>query len=310
MFGEILMSVVSIIFVILVIVFVKQSVRVVPQQEAWVVERLGKYSQTLEAGLHFLIPVIDRVAYRHSLKEVALKVDPQSCFTKDNTTLEIDGVVYLQVTDPVKASYGAENYIQAVVQLAQTTLRSVVGRLDLDEAFSNRDSVNAAVVSELDKAALNWGTKLLRYEVSSLELPENIKRSMQAQLTAERDRRALVASSEGRRQEQINLADGEKQAAVARSEGEKIAAINAAQGQAEAITAVAEATAAALERIGAAISKDGGKEAVSLQVAEKYVAAFANLAKEGTAMIIPQNLTDISGAIATAMKVVEGTNKV
>lgn len=310
MFGEILMSSVSVIFVILAIVFVKQSIRVVPQQEAWVVERLGKYSQTLDAGLHFLVPIIDRVAYRHSLKEVALKVTPQSCFTKDNTTLEIDGVVYLQVTDPVKASYGADNYIQAVVQLAQTTLRSVIGKMDLDQAFTGRESLNAAVVDELDKAALNWGVKMLRYEVSSVDVQPAVLQSMQAQVNAERERRALVASSEGRRQEQINLAEGERAAAVARSEGEKIAAINAAQGQAEAITAVAEATAAALERIGSAISKDGGKEAVSLQVAEKYVAAFANLAKEGTAMIIPQNLTDISGAIATAMKVVEGTKKV
>lgn len=299
------LSAFAFILVIAAIIFVKQAIRIVPQQHAWVVERLGKYHSTLQPGLNFLIPFVDRVAYRHSLKEVALDVASQTCITKDNTTLTVDGVVYMQITDPVRASYGASNYVQAVVQLAQTTLRSVIGKLELDKTFEERESINSRVVAELDAAATNWGVKLLRYEIKDLAPPNEILRAMQSQITAEREKRALIAASEGRKQEQINIATGEREASIARSEGDKIAAINEAQGQAAALLAVAEATAESLRKVGAAISEPGGSDAVNLQVAEKYVAAFANIAKETNTVIIPQNMSDVSGMLATAMSVIK-----
>jgi regulator of protease activity HflC (stomatin/prohibitin superfamily) len=266
-----------------------------------VVERLGKYDRTLTPGLKFIVPFIERVAYRHSLKEVPLDVPSQVCITRDNTQLQVDGILFFQVTDPMRASYGSSDYIVAITQLAQTTLRSVVGKMELDKTFEERDLINASIVSALDEAALNWGVKVLRYEIKDLTPPAEILRSMQAQITAEREKRALIAASEGRRQEQINIATGEREAFIARSEGEKQAEINKAQGEAAAITAVAEATAAAIRQIAAAIREPGGEQAVQLKVAERAVDAYGQLAKANNTMIVPGNMSEVSALIGTAM---------
>lgn len=299
---------ISIIIAIVAIVFISQSVRIVPQQSAWVVERLGKYDRTMHAGPNFLMPFIDRVAYKHSLKEIPLDVPSQVCITRDNTQLQVDGILYFQVTDPMKASYGSSDYIGAVTQLAQTTLRSVIGKMELDKTFEERDMINGSIVNSLDEAAMNWGVKVLRYEIKDLTPPREILQSMQAQITAEREKRALIAASEGRRQEQINIATGEKEASIARSEGDRIAAINQAQGEANAITEIASATAKAIELVAAASRMPGGMEAINLKVAEKYVEAFAQLAKEGNTLILPGNMADMGSMIATAMQVVKQTN--
>ena len=298
------MEVAFVIFVIFVI-FVTRSIKVVPQQNAWVVERLGKYDSTLKPGLNFLVPFIDKVAYKHSLKEIPLDVPSQVCITRDNTQLQVDGILYFQVTDPMRASYGSSNYIMAVTQLAQTSLRSVIGKLELDKTFEERDIINAQVVQAIDEAALNWGVKVLRYEIKDLTPPKEILHAMQAQITAEREKRALIAASEGRRQEQINIATGEREAFIARSEGEKQAAINAAQGEAASITAVADATAQAIERIATAIRAPGGEQAVQLKVAERAVDAYSRVAeKSSTTLIVPGNMTEVSSLIASAMKMV------
>ena len=299
------MEIVALVVLVVAIVFVVQSVKVVPQQNAWVVERLGKYHGTLTPGLNILVPFIDRLAYKHSLKEIPLDVPSQVCITKDNTQLTVDGILYFQVTDPMRASYGSSNYIIAITQLAQTTLRSVIGRMELDRTFEERDAINAAVVQALDEAALNWGVKVLRYEIKDLTPPAEILRSMQAQITAEREKRALIAASEGRRQEQINIATGEREAAIARSEGEKQAEINKAQGEAAAITAVAEASADAIRKIAAAIQQPGGGDAVQLKVAEKAVEAFSLLAQKNNTMIVPANMSEVSGLIGTAMALIK-----
>ncbi len=257
------------------VAFVLEGVRVVPQQSAFVVERFGRFHATLEPGLNFIVPVFDRVAYRHSLKEVPLDVPEQVCITKDNTQLGVDGILYFQVTDPRLASYGSSNYIAAISQLAQTTLRSEIGKMELDKTFESRDEINKQIVQSLDEAGRNWGIKVLRYEIKSLTPPEAILRSMQQQITAEREKRALIAKSEGERQQEINVADGEKQAAVLRSEGEKQAAINRAQGEATALRLIAEANAAAVRAVGEAISDKGGMDAANLKVAQEYVAAFS-----------------------------------
>jgi regulator of protease activity HflC (stomatin/prohibitin superfamily) len=286
-------------------IFIVKSIKVVPQQNAWVKERLGKYAGTLTPGLNFLVPFVDKVAYKHSLKEIPLDVPSQVCITKDNTQLQVDGILYFQVTDPMRASYGSSNYIMAVTQLAQTTLRSVIGRLELDKTFEERDMINGQVVNATDEAALNWGVKVLRYEIKDLTPPNEILRAMQAQITAEREKRALIAASEGRRQEQINIATGEREAFIARSEGEKQAAINNAQGEGAAILTVADATAQAIERIAAAIRQPGGDQAVQLKVAEKAVDAFAKVAADAnTTLIVPGNMTEVSSLIASAMKMV------
>ncbi|MCB9473153.1 MAG: paraslipin [Candidatus Delongbacteria bacterium] len=287
--------------------FVMSAIKVVPQQNAWVVERLGKYHITLSPGLSFLLPFVDRVAYKHSLKEIPLDVPSQICITRDNTQLTVDGILYFQVTDPMRASYGASNYVVAITQLAQTTLRSVIGRMELDKTFEERDAINASVVQSLDEAALNWGVKVLRYEIKDLTPPVEILRAMQAQITAEREKRALIAASEGRRQEQINIATGEREAFIARSEGAKQAEINKAQGEAAAITAVADATADAITKIAAAIQKPGGEQAVQLKVAEKAVEAYGELARTNNTMIVPGNMTEVSGLIGTAMTLFKGT---
>ncbi len=299
----------GIVFFVIFVLFVTRSVKVVPQQNAWVVERLGKFDSTLKPGLNFLIPFIDKVAYKHSLKEIPLDVPSQVCITRDNTQLQVDGILYFQVTDPMRASYGSSNYIMAVTQLAQTSLRSVIGKLELDKTFEERDIINAQIVQAIDEAALNWGVKVLRYEIKDLTPPKEILHAMQAQITAEREKRALIAASEGRRQEQINIATGEREAFIARSEGEKQAAINEAQGEAASITAVADATAAAIERIAAAIRQPGGEQAVQLKVAERAVDAYARVAdKSTTTLIVPGNMTEVSSLIASAMKMV-GTTK-
>jgi regulator of protease activity HflC (stomatin/prohibitin superfamily) len=292
---------VAIVLLIIAVVFVIQSVKVVPQQSAWVLERLGKYHCTLTAGLNIVLPFVDKVAYKHSLKEVPLDVPSQVCITRDNTQLQVDGILYFQVTDAMRASYGSSNYIVAITQLSQTTLRSVVGKMELDKTFEERDLINAAVVNALDEAALNWGVKVLRYEIKDLTPPAEILRSMQAQITAEREKRALIAASEGRRQEQINIATGEREAFIARSEGEKQAEINKAEGQAAAISAVAEASAEAIRKIAAAIQQPGGMDAVNLKVAEKAVEAYAQLAQKNNTMIVPGNMSEVSALIGTAM---------
>jgi regulator of protease activity HflC (stomatin/prohibitin superfamily) len=248
------------------------------------------------------------VAYKHSLKEVPLDVPSQVCITRDNTQLQVDGILYFQVTDPMRASYGSSNYIIAITQLAQTTLRSVIGKMELDKTFEEREIINASVVSALDEAALNWGVKVLRYEIKDLTPPAAILHSMQAQITAEREKRALIAASEGRRQEQINIATGEREAFIARSEGEKQAEINKAQGEAAAITAVADATADAISKIAAAIRQPGGEQAVQLKVAEKAVEAYAQLAQKNNTMIVPGNMSEVSGLIGTAMALFKGGN--
>ena len=295
------MEIVALVLLVVVVVFIVRSVKVVPQQNAWVVERLGRYHATLTPGLNILVPFVDRLAYKHSLKEIPLDVPSQICITKDNTQLTVDGILYFQVTDAMRASYGSSNYIVAITQLAQTTLRSVIGRMELDRTFEERDVINSAVVQALDEAALNWGVKVLRYEIKDLTPPAEILRSMQAQITAEREKRALIAASEGRRQEQINIATGEREAAIARSEGEKQAEINKALGEAAAITAVADASADAIRKIAAAIQQPGGEDAVQLKVAEKAVDAFAQLAQKNNTMIVPGNMSEVSGLIGTAM---------
>ncbi|MBI1964921.1 MAG: paraslipin [Betaproteobacteria bacterium] len=291
--------------VALVVVFIIEGIRIVPHQNAWVVERLGKYNETLEAGFNAIVPFIDRVAYRHSLKEVPLDVPEQTCITRDNTQLAVDGIIYFQVTDPKLASYGTSDYVIAITQLAQTTLRSEIGKMELDRTFESRDEINRQVVAVLDEAGRTWGVKVLRYEIKNLTPPEAILRSMQAQITAEREKRALIAKSEGQRQQEINLADGEKQAAVLKSEGDKLAAINKAQGEAIAITTVAEATATAVRKVAEALGAPGGMQAANLKVAEHYIEAFSGLAKTSNTLIVPSNLADISTLVASAMTVLD-----
>lgn len=296
-------SSVAIVLFFLALVFVIKTINVVPQQHAWVVERLGKYHDTLAPGLNILLPFIDRVAYKHILKEIPLDVPPQVCITRDNTQLQVDGILYFQITDAMRASYGSSNYILAITQLAQTTLRSVIGKMELDKTFEERDHINTAIVSAIDESAANWGVKVLRYEIKDLTPPKEILHSMQAQITAEREKRALIAASEGRKLEQINIANGEREAAIAKSEGDKQASINRAQGQAAAILALAEANSEAIRKMAAAIGAPGGSDAVNLRVAEQYVNAFAQLAKTNNSIIVPANLSDMSGLIASAMQI-------
>ncbi len=288
------------------LVFVIKAVKVVPQQNSWVVERLGKFHAALLPGLNIVVPFVDRIAYRHMLKEVPLDVPSQVCITRDNTQLQVDGILYFQVTDPKLASYGTSNYVTAITQLAQTTLRSAIGKMELDKTFEEREHINTAVVAALDEAASSWGVKVLRYEIKDLTPPKEILHAMQAQITAEREKRALIAASEGRKQEQINIATGEREAFIQRSEGEKQSQINRAQGEAEAIKTVADATAQAIRKVADAIESPGGMNAVNLKVAEKYVEAFANIAKQGTTLILPSNMADMGSMIATAMTVIKG----
>jgi len=296
---------IALALVIVVLIVIAKGVRVVPQQHAWVIERLGRFHGVLAPGLNLVIPFVDRVAYKHILKEIPLDVPSQVCITKDNTQLAVDGVLYFQVTDPRLASYGSSDYIAAITQLAQTTLRSLIGRMELDRTFEERDHINRGVVEVLNEASVKWGVKVLRYEIKDQTPPKEILHAMQAQITAEREKRAVIATSEGKMQEQINVATGEREAAIRESEGEKMAAINRAQGEAEAVKLVAEATAKALYMVAQATQAPGGMQAVNLKVAEKYVDAFGNLAKTNNTLIVPSNMADISSLIASAMTVVK-----
>ena len=298
-----------IFFIAVIVAFVVEGVRIVPQQFAYVIERLGKFHAVLEPGLNIIIPFMDRVAYIHSLKEVPLDVPEQVCITKDNTQLAVDGVQYYQVTDPRLASYGSANYVAAITQLAQTTLRSVIGKMELDKSFESREDINRHIVAALDEAGRNWGIKVLRYEIKSITPPETILRAMQAQITAEREKRALIAKSEGERQQEINIADGQRQAAILKSEGDKQAAINRAQGEGTAIRVIAEANAAGVRAVAEAIADKGGMEAANLKVAQQYVDAFANLAKTSNTLIVPANVSDIASFVTTAMTVLDKTRQ-
>jgi regulator of protease activity HflC (stomatin/prohibitin superfamily) len=298
---------IAVFLIALIVVLIIEGIRVVPQQQAWVIERLGKFHEVLPPGFNVIVPFMDRVAYRHSLKEVPLDIPEQVCITKDNTQLAVDGIIYYQVSDPKLASYGSSDYVLAISQLAQTALRSEVGKMEMDKSFESRDEINHRVVSVLDEAGRTWGIKVLRYEIKSLTPPESILRSMQAQITAEREKRALIAKSEGQRQQEINIADGQRQAAILSSEGAKQAAINSAQGQAAAIQLVADANAGAVRVVAAAIGTEGGMNAANLKVAEKYIEAFSGLAKVGNTLIIPTNLADVAGVLASAMTVMERT---
>jgi regulator of protease activity HflC (stomatin/prohibitin superfamily) len=298
---------IAIVILVLAVIFISRTVRIVPQQHAWVRERLGKYHDTLTPGLNFVVPFIDKIAYKHSLKEIPLDVPSQVCITKDNTQLQVDGILYFQVTDAKLASYGSSNYLMAISQLAQTTLRSVIGKLELDKTFEERATINHSVIAAIDEAALNWGVKVLRYEIKDLTPPKEILHAMQSQITAEREKRALIAASEGRRQEQINIATGEREAAIARSEGEKQADINHAEGQAAAIITVAEATAKGIAFVAQAIERPGGIQAVQLKVAEKAVEAYGKVAADATTtLVVPGDMSQVSTLIASAMKMTQG----
>ena len=299
--------IVAIDLIVIAIIFAFKSINVIPQQTAWVIERLGKFHEVLNPGLNFIIPFIDKVAYKHSLKEIPLDTPSQVCITRDNTQLSVDGILYFQVTDPKLASYGTSNYIIAVTQLAQTTLRSVIGKMVLDETFEERDLINNQVVSAIDEAALNWGVKVLRYEIKDLTPPAVILQAMQRQITAEREKRAVISESEGKKQEQINLATGAREAAIAKSEGEKQSEINVAEGKAQATIAIANATAQAISLIAKASEEQGGNTAINLKVAEQYIDAFSNLAKTNNTLIVPSNLSDVSGMVGSVMKIVQST---
>ena len=302
-----LITVAIIVFAVIVVLF--KTARIVPQKQAWIVERLGKYHATLSAGLHILMPFVDRVAYRRDLKEMAIDVPPQQCVTRDNIIVEVDGLLYLQIVDPIKASYGISDYLFACSQLAQTTLRSEVGKLELDRTFEERATINAAICAEVDKASDPWGVKVTRYEIKTIKPPLSVLDAMEKQMRAEREKRAQIAESEGERQSRINRAEGEKCEAIAHSEGEKQKRINEAEGRAEEIRLIAEATANGIATIASAIRCEGGNEAVNLQLAEKYIAEFGKLAKENNTMIIPGDLSNVAGFIQAASKVIDQIKK-
>jgi regulator of protease activity HflC (stomatin/prohibitin superfamily) len=291
--------IVSIGLVLFIVVAVFNTARIVPQKMAFIVERLGKYAKTLDAGFHILIPFLDKVAYKHSLKEIAIDVPSQSCITRDNIAVEVDGVLYMQVVDPVKASYGIENYMYAASQLAQTTMRSVIGKLELDRTFEERESTNSAIIQAVDKASDPWGVKITRYEVKNITPPQSVKDALEKQMRAERSKRAAIAESEGERESKINVSEGYKQEAIKRSEGEKLKRINEAEGRAQEIELVAIATAEGIRKIAEAIQAPGGKDAVNLRVAEQYIKEFGNLAKQSNTLILPANLTDIASMVGT-----------
>jgi len=294
---------VGIILFALIISF--KIIRIVPQKQAYIIERLGKYSKTIEAGFHILTPFVDRVAYKHTLKEQAVDVAPQACITRDNIAVEVDGILYIQVVDPKKASYGINNYQFASVQLAQTTMRSVMGKLELDKTFEERETVNSAIVDAVDKASDPWGVKVTRYEVKNILPPQSIKDAMEKQMRAEREKRATIAESEGDRQAKINRAEGDRQEMIARSEGEKQKRINEAEGRAIEILKVAEATANGIREIASAINEKGGVNAVNLRIAEQYLDEFGKLAKTNNSIIIPSDLSDIAGMIKAASSVIK-----
>ena len=286
---------------ILVVVILLKTARVVPQREQFVIERLGKYAKTLDAGFHILVPFVDVVAYKHTLKEQTLDVPSQSCITKDNISVEIDGVIYMQVSDARGASYGIENYVFATSQLAQTTLRSEIGKIELDRTFEERETINAQVVAAVDRAAEPWGVKILRYEIKDIVPPASVKDALEKQMRAERERRAVVATSEGERQSRINVSEGDRQEAINLSEAEKLRQINEAEGRAEEIKLIAQATAHGLREVASALSEPGGREAVNLRVAEQWVKEFGKLAQTNNTMIVPAQLGDVATMVSTVM---------
>jgi len=299
--------IITIAISVIVFIIILSCIKIVPQRSAYIVERLGKYNGTLTAGFHFLMPFIDKVAYKHTLKEVAIDVASQSCITKDNIAVEVDGVLYLQVIDPQRASYGIDHYGFASIQIAQTTMRSIIGRLDLDKTFEERETINTSIVEAVDKASDPWGVKVTRYEVKNITPPQSIKDAMEKQMRAEREKRAMIAESEGHKQAKINVAEGDKQELIARSEGEKQKRINEAEGKAAEIEFVAMATAKGIREIATAINEKGGMDAVNLRVAEQYLGEFGKLAKVNNTMIIPSNMADVSSIIATATSVLKQT---
>ena len=296
----------AVVFVIVIVLF--KTAIIVPQQNAFVVERLGKFSRKLDAGFHILIPFMERVAYKHTLKEQAIDIDEQICITNDNVQVGVDGVLYMQVLDPARASYGIGNYMFAISQLAQTTLRSEIGKIALDRTFEERGTINANVVAELDKASDPWGVKVLRYEIKNINPPHDVLSAMEKQMRAEREKRAVILTSEGVRDAKINEAEGEKQRVIKESEAAKLQQINEAQGEAEAILAVASATAEGLSKVALAVNAQGGAEAMQLRIAEQYVAQFGNLAKKGNTFVVPANLGYLTSMMALATDIVKGKN--
>jgi regulator of protease activity HflC (stomatin/prohibitin superfamily) len=295
------------ILALLVVITLFKFIRIVPQKSAYIIERLGKYSGTLDAGFHLLVPFIDRVAYKHTLKEQAIDVASQTCITKDNISVEVDGILYLQVMDAKKASYGIDNYRFASTQIAQTTMRSIIGKMALDKTFEEREAMNSSIVAAVDKASDPWGVKVTRYEVKNITPPDSIKGAMEKQMRAEREKRAMIAESEGDKMAKINRAEGEKQELIKKSEGEKQRRINEAEGQAAEIEKVAVATAEGLKQIASSLTAKGGNEAMNLRVAEQYLKEFGNLAKTNNTMILPSNMADIASVIATATSVIKET---
>jgi regulator of protease activity HflC (stomatin/prohibitin superfamily) len=298
-----------IVVVLFMIILLMKTARVVPQKTVFIVERLGKYSGTLEAGFHILVPFLDKVAYKHSMKEMVIDVPPQSCITKDNIGVEVDGILYMQMIDPVKASYGVTNYAFACVQLAQTTMRSEIGKIELDRTFEEREKINSEIVAAVDKASEPWGMKVTRHEIKNIVPPASIKDAMEKQMRAEREKRAIIAESEGEKQAKINRAEGDKQQNIALSEGEKMKRINEAEGRAQEIERVAFATAKGIREIALAINEKGGMDAVNLRIAEHYLDEFGKLAQKNNTMIIPSSLSDISGMVGSVSKVFDALNK-
>ncbi len=302
-------SIVTVMIAIVAVIILARTARVVPQQQVFVVERLGRYRASLRAGFHLLIPFLDRVAYRHSLKERAIDVPQQVCITRDNVQISVDGVLYMQVVDAQRASYGIGDYVFAIAQLAQTTLRSEVGKIDLDRTFEERATINLAVVREVDRASDPWGVKILRYEIRDITPPTDVLNAMEKQMRAEREKRATILASEGDRDAQINRAEGEKQRVLRESEAQRQRQINEAEGEAQAILAVATATAEGIRQVGEAISAPGGQDAARVRVAEQYVSEFGHLARTTNTLILPANLSDVGGFVATAMEVIKSTDK-
>ena len=292
--------------VLLVVIVIAKTVKIVPQQSGYVVERLGRYHRTLQAGFHILVPFLERIAYKHSLKEQAIDISEQLCITRDNVQVGVDGVLYLQVLDPRQASYGITNYVFAISQLAQTTLRSEAGKIDLDRTFEERATINAAVVTELDKASAPWGVKMLRYEIRNIRPPRDVLAAMEKQMRAEREKRAVILTSEGERDAKINEAEGEKQRVIKESEAVRTRQINEAEGEAEAILAVATATAEGLRKVGEAAVTQGGADAIRLRIAEQYVEQFGRLAKTGNTFVVPANLGDLASMLTMATTIVKG----
>lgn len=299
----------AVVMCVVVLVAILKTAVIVPNKTVYIIERLGRYNCTLEAGFHILLPFFDKIAYRHTLKEQAIDVPPQECITKDNIAVSVDGILYMQVMDPVRASYGIGNYLFATTQLAQTTMRSEMGKLDLDRSFEERTSINSAIVAAVDKASDPWGIKVTRYEIKNITPPRSIRDAMEKQMRAEREKRAMIAESEGERQAKINRAEGERQEAIALSEGERMRRINEAEGRAKEIQLVAEAQAMGIRKISEAINEKGGLESVNMQLAQQYLTQFGNLAKTNNTMIIPSDLANVAGVLKACSSIVKNVTE-